>query len=62
MFFRRTGVDVKAGKTIRRDSYGFERFSDYFSSPGKISYIVCVSHMFIVTVCMGEHFMTPHSR
>jgi len=28
---------VKAGKIIRRDSYGFERFSDYWTSPGEIS-------------------------
>ena len=27
----RTGVDVRAGKVIRKDSHGFENFSDFFT-------------------------------
>jgi len=48
---RRTGVDVKAGKNIRRDSYGFERFSDYWTSPGEMRYSVFVVYIYICIVC-----------
>ena len=34
---RRTGVDVKAGKTIRKDDQGFEVFDDYWTESGRMT-------------------------
>lgn len=35
-FHRRSGIEILAGKTIRKDADGFEDFRDYLSESGKI--------------------------
>lgn len=36
IFHRRSGIEILAGKTIRKDADGFEDFRDYLSESGKI--------------------------
>ena len=47
--FRRTGLDVKAGKNIRKDDKGLENFVDYWTDSGIYwkSYMVTIVDTFI---------------
>lgn len=34
-FYRRTGIEILAGKTVKKNADGFEDFRDYLSESGK---------------------------
>lgn len=43
--YRRTGLDIKAGKNIRKRPDGFEVFEDYWSESGNLT---CVEILLLI--------------
>lgn len=52
-FYRRTGIEILAGKTVKKNADGFEDFRDYLSESGKKK----IRHKLYRYNCTPEHLI-----